>query len=151
MKKYLLSILTVILPLLSFAQDSTADTIDAVFKKYTGWFVEGIFSEIPFTETIRIPWVLIVLIGGALFFTIYFKFINFTGFRTAIKVVQGKYEDIEKHGVDSLYGDQTPGGDVFETIKNEGADGEVSHFQALTAALSATVGLGNIADRKSVV
>ncbi|PIB32489.1 D-alanine glycine permease [Gaetbulibacter sp. 5U11] len=145
MKKYLLSMFTLILPLLTFAQDSTADNIDAVFKKYTGWFVEGIFSEIPFTDTIKIPWVLIVLIGGALFFTIYFKFINFTGFRTAIKVVQGKYEDIEKHGVDSLYGDQTPGGDIIETMKAEGADGEVSHFQALTAALSATVGLGNIA------
>jgi len=145
MKKYLLSIFTLIIPILTFAQDSTADQIDATFKKYTGWFVEGIFSEIPFTDTIKIPWVLIVLIGGALFFTIYFKFINFTGFRTAIKVVQGKYEDIEKHGVDSLYGDQTPGGDIIETMKKEGADGEVSHFQALTAALSATVGLGNIA------
>ena len=145
MKKYLLSMFTLILPLLTFAQDSTADNIDAIFKKYTGWFVEWIFSEIPFTDTIKIPWVLIVLIGGALFFTIYFKFINFTGFRTAIKVVQGKYEDIEKHGVDSLYGDQTPGGDIIETMKAEGADGEVSHLQALTAALSATVGLGNIA------
>ncbi|WP_044403509.1 sodium:alanine symporter family protein [Lacinutrix sp. Hel_I_90] len=164
MKKYLLSFLTLILPFISLAQDNTADKIDLVFKKYTGWFVEGIFAEIPFTDTIKIPWVLLVLIGGALFFTIYFKFINITGFRTAVRVVQGKYEDIEKHGVDTLYGDdaqvdvvteeeepeaaygdQTPGGDVFETIRDEGADGEVSHFQALTAALSATVGLGNIA------
>lgn len=145
MKKYLLSIFTIIVPIITFAQDSTAEKFDAVFKKYTGWFVEGIFAEIPFTDDIQIPWVLFVLVGGALFFTIYFKFINFTGFKTAVKVVQGKYEDIEKHGVDTLYGDQTPGGDVFETIRDEGADGEVSHFQALTAALSATVGLGNIA------
>lgn len=134
-----------IVPIITFAQDSTAEKFDAVFKKYTGWFVEGIFAEIPFTDDIQIPWVLFVLIGGALFFTIYFKFINITGFKTAVKVVQGKYEDIEKHGVDTLYGDQTPGGDIFETIRDEGADGEVSHFQALTAALSATVGLGNIA------
>ena len=145
MKKYLLSIFTLIIPIITFAQDSTAEKFDAVFKKYTGWFVEGIFAEIPFTDDIQIPWVLFVLIGGALFFTIYFKFINITGFKTAVKVVQGKYEDIEKHGVDKLYGDQTPGGNVFETIKDDGADGEVSHFQALTAALSATVGLGNIA------
>lgn len=145
MKKYLLSIFTMIVPIITFAQDSTAEKFDAVFKKYTGWFVEGIFAEIPFTDDIQIPWVLFVLIGGALFFTIYFKFINITGFKTAVKVVQGKYEDIEKHGVDTLYGDQTPGGDIFETIRDEGADGEVSHFQALTAALSATVGLGNIA------
>jgi len=149
-------------PMISFAQ-STTDSIDATFKNYTGWFVDAIFYEIPFSDTFQIPWVLIVLIGGALFFTLYFKFINFTGFLTAIQVVRGKYEDIEKHGVDNLYGenaqqkivdeennekaygDQTPGGDLIETIRDESADGEVSHFQALTAALSATVGLGNIA------
>lgn len=150
------------IPMISFAQ-STTDSIDATFKNYTGWFVDAIFYEIPFSDTFQIPWVLIVLIGGALFFTLYFKFINFTGFLTAIQVVRGKYEDIEKHGVDNLYGenaqqkivdeenkekaygDQTPGGDLIETIRDESADGEVSHFQALTAALSATVGLGNIA------
>ncbi|MBR9914652.1 MAG: alanine:cation symporter family protein [Algicola sp.] len=145
MKKFLLSFFTLITPFLTFAQESTSERIDEVFKTYTGWFVEGIFYEIPFTDTFQIPWVLIVLIGGALFFTIYFKFINVTGFRTAIQVVRGKYEDIEKHGVDTLYGDQTDNEDVFETIRDESADGEVSHFQALTAALSATVGLGNIA------
>lgn len=59
------------------------------------------------------------LVSGALFFTIYFKFINFTGFKTAIDIVRGKYDKEED-------------------------EGEVSHFQALTAALSGTVGLGNI-------
>lgn len=147
MKKYLLSIFTLILPILTFAQETTSESIDRVFKDYTGWFVEAIFYEIPFSETYQIPWVLIVLIGGALFFTIYFRFINFTGFRTAIRVVQGKYEDIEKHGADTLYGDVTPNEDhnIIETLRDDGAHGEVSHFQALTAALSATVGLGNIA------
>ena len=167
MKKRFLSLLLLAIPMLTFAQ-STTDTIDKVFKDKTGWFVDAIFYEIPFSDTFQIPWVLIVLIGGALYFTIYFKFINITGFITAFNVVRGKYEDIEKHGVDKLYGDdaqvediiesmkedensvksygdQTPGGDVFETIRDESADGEVSHFQALTAALSATVGLGNIA------
>ncbi|WP_159950829.1 alanine/glycine:cation symporter family protein [Polaribacter septentrionalilitoris] len=162
MIKKLLSLLLLAFPIISFAQ-STTDSIDATFKDYTGWFVDAIFYEIPFSDTFQIPWVLIVLIGGALFFTFYFKFINFTGFLTAIQVVRGKYEDIEKHGVDKLYGenaqqaivgeennekaygDQTPGGDLIETIRDESADGEVSHFQALTAALSATVGLGNIA------
>ncbi|WP_438962723.1 alanine/glycine:cation symporter family protein [Nonlabens sp.] len=144
--KVCLSMLVFLLPLMTFAQErSTSDLIDEKFKSWTGWFVELIFYEIPFTDTVKIPWVLFVLIGGAIYFTFYFKFINVTGFRKAIRVVQGKYEDIEKHGVDALYGDQTPGGDVFETIRDESADGEVSHFQALTAALSATVGLGNIA------
>ncbi|ALJ04644.1 D-alanine glycine permease [Pseudalgibacter alginicilyticus] len=147
MKKYLLSFYTFILPFLTFAQESTSEKIDSVFKDYTGWFVEAIFYEIPFSETYKIPWVLIVLIGGALFFTIYFRFINVTGFRTAVKVVRGKYEDIEKHGADTLYGDSTPneGQDLIETLRDESVEGEVSHFQALTAALSATVGLGNIA------
>lgn len=162
MKKKFLSLLFLAIPLLTFSQ-STTDAIDTAFKKYTGWFVDAIFYEIPFSETFQIPWVLIVLVGGALYFTFYFKFINVSGFKIAIQVVRGKYEDIEKHGVDKLYGDdgvaitpdavdvkkaygdQTPGGDLIETIRDEGADGEVSHFQALTAALSATVGLGNIA------
>ena len=168
MNKKLLSLFLAV-PIVTFAQ-STSDKIDVVFKDYTGWFVDAIFYEIPFSETFQIPWVLIVLVGGALYFTLYFKFINITGFVTAFQVVKGKYEDIEKHGVDKLYGDeaqvedvigsindenenaseksfgdQTPGGDVFETIRDESAEGEVSHFQALTAALSATVGLGNIA------
>ncbi|TXE08078.1 alanine:cation symporter family protein [Seonamhaeicola algicola] len=147
MKKYLLLITSIIFPFLTFAQETTSEKIDKVFKDYTGWFVDAIFYEIPFSETYKIPWVLIVLIGGALFFTIYFRFINVTGFRTAIRVVQGKYEDIEKHGADTLYGDQTPNEDqnIIETLRDDSAHGEVSHFQALTAALSATVGLGNIA------
>lgn len=165
------------LPLLSFAQEAQekglAEKIDDIFGQATGWFVGAIFAEIPFTETFSVPWVLIVLVGGALYFTFYFNFVNITQIQTAINVVRGKYEDIEKHGLDHLYadltpdddipetlrkevkrveekhdhlyGDLTPDDDIPETIRDEGADGEVSHFQALTAALSATVGLGNIA------
>ena len=147
-----LTFLGLFLPFMSFAQEAEAELtlsekIDQVFSNYTGWFVDGIFYEIPFSEEFQIPWVLIVLVGGALYFSIYFKLINFTGFWTAIQVVRGKYEDIEKHGADTLYGDQTPNeeGNIIETIRDDSADGEVSHFQALTAALSATVGLGNIA------
>lgn len=93
----------------------------------------------------KVPVVLIVLILGALFFTLYFKFANFTLIKTAVKVVKGDYDDIDHHTADPAEGDPTPGGDVFETIAVENTEGEVSHFQALTAALSATVGLGNIA------
>ena len=45
----------------------------------------------------RIPWVLIVLVVAALYFTLYFKLINFTGFFIAIGVVRGKYDDLEEH------------------------------------------------------
>ena len=148
MKKYLLFLITFLIPFLTIAQElTTSERIDLGFKKYTGWFVDGIFYEIPFSESFQIPWVLIVLIGGALYFTIYFKLINITGFFTAIRVVRGKYEDIEKHGADTLYGDVTANEqeNLIETIRDDSAEGEVSHFQALTAALSATVGLGNIA------
>ncbi len=148
MKKYLLIVFVFLIPIFAFAQTpSVSEQIDSIFKNYTTWFVEAIFYEIPFSETFKIPWVLIVLIGGAVYFTIYFKLINITGFFTAIRVVRGKYEDIEKHGADTLYGDLTPNEqeNLIETIQDDSADGEVSHFQALTAALSATVGLGNIA------
>src|SRR5690554_297831 len=148
MKKFLLTPIAFLISMFSYSQETTtAERIDIQFEKYTGWFVEGIFYEIPITEEFQIPWVLFVLIGGALYFTIYFKLINITGFLTAIRVVRGKYEDVEKHDADTLYGDVTPNeqADIIETIRDDGADGEVSHFQALTAALSATVGLGNIA------
>ena len=98
----------------------------------------------------RIPWVLIVLVLAALYFTFYFKLINFTGFFTAISVVRGKYDDLEEHGDTPSVSDavHTVDGDNPDTIRVEKeveGEGEVSHFQALTAALSATVGLGNIA------
>ncbi len=148
MKKYLLTLFTLIIPIFTFAQTpSVSDRIDSVFQNYTSWFVELIFYEIPFAGNFGIPWVLIVLIGGALYFTLYFRLINITGFFTALRVVRGKYEDIEKHGADTLYGDVTPNEqeNIIESVRDDSADGEVSHFQALTAALSATVGLGNIA------
>jgi len=68
----------------------------------------------------KIPFVVVWLMLGALYFTLKMRFINFRGFRHAISLVAGK----------------------FDNPKNKG---EVSHFQALATALSATVGLGNIA------
>ena len=67
-----------------------------------------------------IPLIVVWLVVGAIFFTFYFNFINFRAFGHAIDLVRGKYEDPNDPG-------------------------EVSHFQALATALSATVGLGNIA------
>lgn len=67
-----------------------------------------------------LPFVLVWLIAGAVFFTIFMKFVNFRAFRLSIDIVRG----------------------VFSSPAEKG---EVTHFQALTTALSATVGLGNIA------
>ena len=148
MKKYLLSIIALILPLLNFAQEAEKGVdqiIDEKFGDLTGGFVNFIFYQIPFSDTVSVYWVLFPLILGALYFTFYFKFINFSGFFTSINIVRGKYDEVDSHGSLVAAGDSTPGGDIKETIKVEDHDGEVSHFQALTAALSATVGLGNIA------
>lgn len=90
---------------------------------------------------IQIPWVLFPLIIGALFFTFYFVFPGFRLFGIAVKTVRGDYEHVEEMPADLNVAD----GDNPDTIRIEGAEGEVTHFQALTAALSATVGLGNIA------
>ncbi|WP_289045091.1 alanine/glycine:cation symporter family protein [uncultured Olleya sp.] len=147
MKKYLLSIFTLIFPLLNFAQDEVGidQMIDKKFGDATGWFVDFIFYQIDFGGGVKIFWVLFPLILGALYFTVYFKFINFRGFFTSVNIVRGKYDELDHHESLVAAGDSTPGGDNIETIAVEDHEGEVSHFQALTAALSATVGLGNIA------
>ena len=75
------------------------------------------FWEIPF---VGFPLIVAWLLFGALYFTVRMRFVNVRLFKHAINLVRGKYE-----------------------TKNQ--VGEVSHFQALTTALSATVGLGNIA------
>jgi AGCS family alanine or glycine:cation symporter len=149
MKKRLSALILVLTPFFLLAQDAAEQgidqKIDAAFGWATGWFVQGIFYSIPFSENISIPWVLFPLILGATYFTFYFKFINVRGFFTSINIVRGKFDDIDHHESMVAAGDSTPAGDIRETIAVEGQDGEVSHFQALTAALSATVGLGNIA------
>ncbi len=133
------------MPTMLFAQEKSIDEkIDGFFRPIADWVGSIIFYPINFGDH-SVPIVLFVLIGGALFFTVYFKFANFTLIGKAVKVVRGDYDEIDKHGADVAEGDSTPGGDVFESIKVEESEGEVTHFQALTAALSATVGLGNIA------
>lgn len=71
-------------------------------------------------KTIPIPFLVTILILGAIFFTCWYRFINVRGFKHALDVVLGRYD-------------------------NPNDEGEISHFRALTSALSATVGLGNIA------
>lgn len=74
----------------------------------------------PLLRTVPVPFVVMVLTLGGVFFTIWYRFVNVRGFRHSIDIVRGKYDNPEDAG-------------------------EISHFRALTSALSATVGLGNIA------
>ena len=95
---------------------------------YTGLHDPIVYDEngVPFRDSAgnpvrsNVPFIVVWLIFGAVVFTIMMRFINIRGFRHAIQLIQGKYDDPSDPG-------------------------EVSHFQALTTALSATVGLGNIA------
>lgn len=94
--------------------------IDGWLEKPAEWLEKRIFFEMPFFGGEVIPIVLLVLAGTAIFLTLYFKFINVRELPLAIRTVKGKYS-------------------------SPNDPGEITHFQALTAALSATVGLGNIA------
>jgi len=143
MKKCLALLLFSLTQLALFAQNEIGldERIDEMFGNATGWFVQFIFYAIPITKNVAVPWVLFPLVLGALYFTIRFSFPGFRLFGTAINTVRGKYDEVELFKTDLNVAD----GDNPDTIRVEGHEGEVSHFQALTAALSATVGLGNIA------
>ncbi len=105
-------------------ESSFEERVNQVIEKSVGPYLDMIgnliFFEIPIGGGLGMPFVMVWLIAGAAFFTYYMKFINFKGFGHAIDIVRGRYDDPNDPG-------------------------EVSHFQALTAALSGTVGLGNIA------
>ncbi len=145
MKKPIVFLLLLLQGISAFAQEKGID------ERIEEWFApisEKVTSIVFFSVkilNINVPVVLIVLILGALWFTLYNNFANFRLIGVAIRAARGKYDDVDVHAVDVVYGDPTPGGDVFEDPRREDVVGEVTHFQALTAALSATVGLGNIA------
>ena len=107
--------------------------------------VSDFFSEVVFFQVGGNPFVIYLLVGSALFFTIYFGFINVRRFPLAINVVRGKYDDIDHHSASKKAAVNIADGDIVDTLKDESEDGEVSHFQALATAVSGTVGNGNIA------
>jgi AGCS family alanine or glycine:cation symporter len=132
----------------SISGEGLDDKINALFQPATDLIEKIIFYSITLKEGVSIPIVMLILVIGAVYFTIYFKFINFRKFFLSFKVTRGLFDSIdskarEVHTDDYLIG--TSEGDILKTEKIEKHIGEVSHFQALTAALSATVGLGNIA------
>ncbi|MEP3929871.1 alanine/glycine:cation symporter family protein [Rhodopirellula bahusiensis] len=120
--------------------------IDEWFRPIAEKWGAVVFYSVELPGVGPLPLVLILLVGGALFFTIAFGFINLRLFPLAIEVVSGKFDEIEKQGQDIPKGVEVMevDGDLVDTIRDEG-EGEVSHFQALATAVSGTVGLGNIA------
>jgi len=152
-RRILFFILALISPIIAFCQEPPKgidQQIDEAFTPVSNFVQSIIFYSIPLGGDLSIPIVLIVLIAGALFFTIYFKFPNIRYLPLAFQTIRGDfYEDptgdAEKITESSDYLREDVLDDIPETIADEGVAGEVTPFQALTAALSATVGLGNIA------
>ncbi|MCV6630411.1 MAG: alanine:cation symporter family protein, partial [Flavobacteriaceae bacterium] len=120
------------------------ERINDAFMPFATWWENFILTPISVGEN-GIPIVLILLLVGALLFTFYFSFVNIKHFPTAIQVVRGKYDAIEKEPPPLPNNAHQLDGDLVNTIKDESHQGEVNHFQALATAVSGTVGLGNIA------
>lgn len=148
--KGLCTVLIALFPFLLYAQDASKgldEKINDWFLPIADWWEGVVFYSIPLNESLSVPIVVILLVGGAAFFTIYFSFVNIRRFPMAIQVVRGKYDDLDRHTAETDSDDSmiVVEGDIKGTIKDESQTGEVNHFQALTAAVSGTVGLGNIA------
>lgn len=109
---------------------SIDEKIENWFKPISDKICDIVFFPISIVGN-QVPIVLILLLLGALFFTLYNKFANIRLMGVAINAAKGKYDHVDH--------------EVGEGDSKEEVIGEVTHFQALTAALSATVGLGNIA------
>ncbi|MGB3456113.1 MAG: alanine/glycine:cation symporter family protein [Litorimonas sp.] len=95
------------------------EAVNRVVQPLTDAVSDFIFFSVPVGEA-ELPLIVLWLIAGAVFFTTYLGFINLRGFAHAVRIVSGREK--AHHG-----------------------EGEISHFQALTAAVSGTVGIGNIA------
>lgn len=98
---------------------SLDEIIDSAMRPVADTAADFIFFSIDIFGA-QVPLIVLWLIAGGLFFTIYLRFINFRGFRHAIDIVRGKYV-------------------------NHDDPGQISQFQALSTAVSGTVGIGNIA------
>ena len=111
-------------PSLLSAENSSNPGIDQYINQamapVTDFMFGIVFYPVPIGGT-KMPFVVLWLLLAAVMATLFLWFVNIRGFRHAIDLVRGIYDEPGKQ------------------------KGEVSHFQALTAALSATVGLGNIA------
>jgi AGCS family alanine or glycine:cation symporter len=105
---------------------SVLKSLDAGFgANVVGPIASVLFFDLAFWDNgtegeIKLPFIVVWLIAGATYFTLRFRFVNIRAFRHAWVVTTGHYDDPDDPG-------------------------EVTHFQALSSALSATVGLGNIA------
>ena len=98
---------------------SIENAINSVFEPAANALSTFVFGEVT-VFGLTFPWIVFWLVLAGLVFTLYFRFIQFRQLKLAVRLVRGKYSDPDDPG-------------------------EITHFQALSSALSGTVGLGNIA------
>ena len=96
-------------------QASLAD-LDELFGATVNLLVQVLFAEFG----TGVPLIVLILLLGGIYYSFFFGWLSLRGMRHSIDIIRGRYD-------------------------NPDDPGEISHFQALTSALSATVGLGNIA------
>ncbi|MBK4730361.1 alanine:cation symporter family protein [Oxynema sp. CENA135] len=120
-QRWLLILLFALTPTVALAQaepeapQTLVNQIDAIFTP-----IVNTMASVLLFDVFSVPLIVLWLVAGAIFFTFRMGFINLRAFKHAWFVIAGHYDDPAE-------------------------EGEVTHFQALAAALSATVGLGNIA------
>ncbi|MFK7850852.1 MAG: alanine/glycine:cation symporter family protein [Akkermansiaceae bacterium] len=122
-RKFLVLLLLMVSQGIVSGQETTGpsidEKIDGVLEPVAFWADKIVFYSVPIFGQ-NVPIVLLLLAGTGIFLTLYFRFINFRAFTLALRTVKGRYSSKDDPG-------------------------QITHFQALSTALSATVGLGNIA------
>lgn len=112
-------ILIMFMPCYGHAGERTfAERVDAMVSPAAEALSSAVFFKVALFGA-ELPIIVLWLAVAAVFFTVYFRFLNLTGFAHAFRLIRGDYADADHKG-------------------------EVSHFQALTTAVSGTVGIGNI-------
>lgn len=111
-----LIIVSLSLPISASGIDSSINSIVEPFAIILSNFI---FFEASILGA-TVPLIVLWLIGAAIFFTIYLNFLNLRGFKHAFQLLRGDYSHPK-------------------------TEGELTHFQALSTAVSGTVGIGNIA------
>lgn len=102
----------------SYANTGFDEAINNATAPIAEFLTKIVFFNLTIGE-VSLPVVVLWLVAGSVFFTVYLGFINIRGFKHALRLIRGDFTDPNSHG-------------------------EVSHFQALATAISGTVGIGNI-------
>ena len=104
------------------ANSASAISIDETVETWVGPIAKTLSSLVFFEVNFfgqAAPIIVLWLVAAALFFTVYMGFVNIRGFACAVRIARGDYKDPD-------------------------AAGEISHLQAVSTAISGTVGIGNI-------